>query len=67
MKFEHDDYFYLLIYVDDMLLVSKNKSVLNDLKHMLNFESEMKDFGLIKTILGMDIVRDRSKGCLFLS
>ncbi|KAK2414224.1 cysteine-rich RECEPTOR kinase [Trifolium repens] len=58
---------YLLLYVDDILMASSDKHEIQRLKEMLNGEFEMKDLGSAKRILGMDILRDRSKGELFLS
>jgi len=37
------------------------------LKERLNGEFEMKDLGLAKRVLGIDILRNRDKGELFLS
>ncbi|CAJ2640159.1 unnamed protein product [Trifolium pratense] len=58
---------YLLLYVDDILMASSDKHEIQKLKEKLNGEFEMKDLGNAKRILGMDILRDRSKGELFLS
>ncbi|KAH9752456.1 hypothetical protein KPL71_014688 [Citrus sinensis] len=58
---------YLLLYVDDMLLASKDISEIKKLKDLLNAEFEMKDLGCAKRILGMDIIRDRVAGTLFVS
>ncbi|PNX72588.1 copia LTR rider, partial [Trifolium pratense] len=58
---------YLLLYVDDILMASSDKHEIQKLKEKLNGEFEMKNPGNAKRILGMDILRDRSKGDLFLS
>ncbi|KAK2437580.1 secreted RxLR effector protein [Trifolium repens] len=58
---------YLILYVDDILMASSDKHEIQRLKEMLNGEFEMKDLGSAKRILGIDILRDRSKGELFLS
>ncbi|KAH9781781.1 hypothetical protein KPL71_008610 [Citrus sinensis] len=58
---------YLLIYVDDMLLASKDRSEIKKLKDLLNAEFEMMDLGCAKRILGMDIIRNRAAGTLFVS
>ncbi|RDY04297.1 hypothetical protein CR513_12017, partial [Mucuna pruriens] len=58
---------YLLLYVDDILLASSKKDVINRLKSKLNFEFEIKELGEAKRILGMDISKNRSKEELFLS
>ncbi|KAH9782075.1 Integrase catalytic domain-containing protein [Citrus sinensis] len=58
---------YLMLYVDDMLLATKDRSEIKKLKDLLNAEFEMKDLGCAKRILGMDIIRDRAAGTLFVS
>jgi hypothetical protein len=58
---------YLLLYVDDMLIDAKDKSEIAKLKAQLNLEFEMKDLGATKTILGVEIIRDRKAGMLYLS
>ncbi|KAH9743388.1 hypothetical protein KPL70_003281 [Citrus sinensis] len=58
---------YLLLYVNDMLLASKDRSEIKKLKDLLNVKFEMKDLGCAKRILGMDIIRNRTAGTLFVS
>ncbi|KAH9800568.1 hypothetical protein KPL71_000711 [Citrus sinensis] len=58
---------YLLLYVDDILIAGKDLSDIKELKNLLKGEFEMKDLGSAKRILGIDIVRDRTTGTLFLS
>jgi hypothetical protein len=58
---------YLLLYVDDMLIAAKDKKEIEKLKAQLNNEFEMKDLGAAKKILGMEIIRDRHVGKLYLS
>ncbi|MCH90824.1 copia LTR rider [Trifolium medium] len=58
---------YLLLYIDDILIASSDKQEIQKLKMKLNGEFEMKDLGNAKKIHGIDIIRDRSKGELFLS
>ena len=52
-------YVYLLLYVDDMLIVSKEKSEINRLKSLLSKRFQMKDLGPAKVILGMEIQRNK--------
>ena len=61
------EYIYLLLYVDDILIASKDKKEVCELKVLLNSEFEMKDLGDAKKILGMEIVRDRQAGTLSIS
>lgn len=58
---------YLLIYVDDMLVVSKNMKVIQKLKDSLSSKHKMKDLGAATRILRMDIGRNRKEGFLKLS
>ena len=58
---------YLLLYVDDMLLASKDKEEVSSVKKLLASRFEMKDLGPARRILGMDIVRNRKGGVLTLS
>lgn len=41
-----------------MLIASRNKKVIKDLREKLNREFEMKYRGRTSRILGMDIIRD---------
>lgn len=58
-KNEKEEYVYMLLYVDDILIASTNKSDVNKLKAVLGSEFDMKDLGDAKKILGMEITRDR--------
>ena len=66
-QFSGDSFVYLLLYVDDMLIASKNKSLINKSKSQLSREFEMKDLGAAKKILGVEIQRDRKASKLYLS
>jgi len=58
---------YLLLYVYDLLIVSKNMSEINSLKDQLNGKFEMKDLDAAKKILGMEIYKDLNVEKLYLS
>ena len=60
-------FIYLLLYVDDMLVACKNMIEIHNLKKLLASEFDMKDLGEAKKILGMEIIRDRNAGVLYLS
>ncbi|KAH9679839.1 hypothetical protein KPL71_026297 [Citrus sinensis] len=62
-----EDRIYLLLYVDDMLIACKKREEIEKLKMELNTAFEMKDLGTATRIMGMQIVRNRSKGTLFLT
>ena len=58
---------YLLIYVDDILIAGPSKHEIQLVKDGLSKSFEMKDLGDAKRILGMDIIRNREEGTLWLS
>ena len=58
---------FLLLYVDDMLIVAKSMSEANKLKTSLSREFDMKDLGVAKKILRMEIRKDNALGKLWLS
>ena len=62
-----ENFIYLLIYVDDMLLICRNIKDINELKNALKLEFEMKNLGAVKRILGIDIFRNQRKDILTLS
>jgi len=49
------EYTYLLLYVEDMLIASNSRFIIDKLKIDLSFEFEMKDLGEKKKVLGMKI------------
>ena len=62
-----DHVIYLVLYVDDMLLVGNDKEIIHDLKTQLFSKFDMKDIGAAKYILGMEIKRYRAKRNLWLN
>jgi len=62
-----DHVIYLVLYVDDMLLVGNDKEIIQDLKTHLSSKFDMKDLGAANYILGMEIKRDRIKRKLWLN
>ncbi|GJW53299.1 retrovirus-related pol polyprotein from transposon TNT 1-94 [Tanacetum coccineum] len=61
------EYIYLLLYVDDMLIAYMSKAEIGSTKSLLKKEFDMKELGEAKKILGMEIVRDRSRKILRVS
>ena len=57
----------MLLYVDDMLIVGGDQAKIRMLKKALNRTFSMKDLGSARQMLGMHIIRDRSKKQLWLS
>ena len=66
-ELKEGEFVYLLLYVDDILIASRNKRYVDELKVLLSSEFEMKDLGEAKKILGMEITRDRARGVLTIS
>ena len=60
-------YIYLLLYVDDMLIAAKSMCEVDKLKSLLRKEFDMKDLGVVKKILGIEIRRHREARKLWLS
>jgi hypothetical protein len=60
-------FIFLLLYVDDMLIVAKSIVEVNKLKVLLSKEFDMKDLDAAKKILGMEIRRDNDAKKLWLS
>jgi hypothetical protein len=59
-------FIFLLLYVDDMLIVAKSIVEVNKLKVLLSKEFDMKDLDAAKKILGMEIRRDNDAKKLWL-
>jgi hypothetical protein len=58
---------FLVLYVDDILLIGNNKKVLSNIRVWLSKQFDMKDLGEAGHILGIRIIRDRQKRMLCLS
>lgn len=55
---------YVVIYVDDILIVSSSEKAIWTLKRRLSEEFEMKDLREVKCFLGLNIRRDREAGTM---
>ena len=66
-KFDRGDFVILLLYVDDMVIVERDRIKIGMLKKVLSMSFSMKDMGPARSILGMHIVWDRTKKLLWLS
>src|SRR3954470_1782540 len=58
---------FLILYVDDILLIGNDVDLLNSVKDYLNNSFLMKDLGKAAYILGIKIYRDRSRRLISLS
>ncbi|KAL4561013.1 hypothetical protein LXL04_033173 [Taraxacum kok-saghyz] len=66
-KFPDGKFVILLLYVDDMLIVGQDATMIDNLKKDMSKFFDMKDLGPAQQILGMKITRDRKARKLFLS
>ena len=57
----------MVFYVDDMLIAGRDVHALDTLKQSLHSSFDMKDLGEANHILGIHILKVRSKGLLYLS
>ena len=58
---------FLVLYVDDILLIGNNVELLSDLKKWLAKQFQMKDLGEASYVLGIQLIRDRKNRLLALS
>ena len=58
IKLIGDHLIYLVLYVDDMLLIGNSKEIIQDVKTHFSSKFDMKDLGASNFILGMKIKRD---------
>ena len=59
--------YFLVLYVDDILLASNDSDLLIETKHMLLTHFDMKDLGEASYVLGIKILCDRANEVLKLS
>ena len=53
-----EHFIYVVLYVDDMLLVGSNKEVIKEEKMQLSSKFDMEDLNATNFILGMEIKRN---------
>jgi hypothetical protein len=58
VKFKGKDFTILVLYIDDILLASKDKNMLYETKSFLSYNFDMKDLGDASYVLGIDIHQD---------
>ena len=67
VKRSEGSFIILSLYVDDILLAGNNKEFIKTIKEWLSSTFEMKDMGEASFVLGVKILRDRSRKLLSLS
>ncbi|CAI7881577.1 unnamed protein product [Closterium sp. NIES-53] len=63
----HSEPFYILVYVDDFILVAKDSAQMTSVQAALSKALQMKDLDDLKHYLGMEITRDRQARTISLS
>ena len=67
MKVNRCKYIFLVLYVNDILLVVKDIDLLVETEQLLFGHFDMKDLGEASYVLGIQILYDRTNGILRLS
>ena len=62
-----DHFVYMVLYVDDMLLVKNNMDLIKEVKLQLSSKFNMKYLGATNFILGIEITRDRVARMIWLN
>jgi len=57
----------ITLYVDDLLIIGCDITVINGIKEKLMEKFKMSDLGNVSLVLGMQVTRDRAKGSLTIS
>ena len=66
-KMQDDIVAFLILYVDDILLIGNDFEMLSKVKIQLATQFQMKDLGEMKYVLGIKIIRDRKYKIIALS
>src|SRR6478735_10595662 len=64
---ENEEKFYIVLYVDDFLLICKNRESLNLVKNQLSSKYDLHDLGPVEQFLNMVITRNRKNRTIHLS
>jgi hypothetical protein len=67
VKRSNGEELYVAIFVDDLIIAGSSLTYINDFKNLLKKEYSMKDIGELKYFLGMEVIRDYTKGTITLS
>jgi hypothetical protein len=57
----------VLLYVDDLIITGNSRAIVDQFKTAISERFKMKDLGMLRWILGMEIKRDRAKHTLELN
>ncbi len=59
--------FIIIVYVDDILIIERNKIIIQDFKDFFRKKFNIKDMGEIQDYLEIEIIRNRAAGILRIS
>ncbi len=59
--------FFIVVYVDDLILVCNNKDKLLEMKEELSRKFKMKDLGDLHFFLGMEVERDCAQHLIYIN
>ena len=58
---DKDEKTYIILYIDDFIIVSENENDIMRIKQLLTEQFEMKDLGIVKKFLDMEIEYDNDE------
>lgn len=61
LKSDNGHILIIVLYVDDMLFIGNGKGTISNLKSQLSTQFEMEDLGVVRYILGIEIIQDRTR------
>ncbi|KAJ0567388.1 putative RNA-directed DNA polymerase [Helianthus annuus] len=64
IKSDNNVFIVMLVYVDDIILTGNNKQEINNVKRLLQSEFKIKDLGLLKFFLGIEVIKTTEGICL---
>lgn len=67
VSYDYKEPIYILLFVDDMLICCKNQEKIDDVKRKLSNRFNMKDIGIVKYYIGINIKHDIKRNIMTLS
>lgn len=61
-----DDLFIIAVYVDDLILATRNERKMNEVKELLAAQFQVKDLGELNYLLGVTVKQDRSNNSIWI-
>lgn len=64
MRQQKEEIIYIIVYVDDLLIIAKTRATVEEIKRILKSEFEMADMGPLHHFLGIKVERGRARGVM---